>query len=277
MSVFDRFRRSSDQELDDELAAHMELEALSLERAGMAPEDARREARRRFGGVPRYAEAVRDVRGGRWLEWLGQDATYALRIARRFPAFSAIVVATLAVAIGANTAVFSVIDRVVLAPLPLPRDREIVLLTSQTPDGSNPRFAVSHADFLDWRSDTRSFAGMSAFVGSTVTITEGDEPERLSGLLVTSEYFDVLQVRPALGRLFRASDSPSELTSIAVLTSGFWARRFGSDSSIVGRSIRLAGGPVTVIGVLPADFSRVAPNLDIITILNPAILPNVEN
>jgi putative ABC transport system permease protein len=281
MSLFDRFRRSpdrpSDQELDDELTQHMEMEALSLERAGMSPEDARREARRRFGGVDKYAEELRDVRGARWLEWLGQDAKYALRIARRFPAFTAIVVATLAVAIGANTAVFSVIDRVVLAPLPLPRDREIVVLTSQTPDGSNPRFAVSHADFLDWRTDTRTFAGMSAFTGSTVTITEGDEPERLSGLLVTSEFFDVLQARPALGRLFRASDQPAEVTSTAVLTNGLWTRRFGSDSSIVGRSIRFGSGPVTVIGVLPATFDIVAPNVDVVTILNPSIIPNVEN
>lgn len=281
MSFFDRFRRSpdrlSDQELDDELTQHMELEAQSLERAGMSPEDARREARRRFGGVDRYAEELRDVRGGRWLEWLAQDATYALRMARRFPAFTTIVVATLAVAIGANTAVFSVIDRVVLAPLPLPRDREVVLLTSQTPDGANPRFAVSHADFLDWRSDTRTFAGMSAFTGSTVTITDGDQPERLAGLLVTSEFFDVLQVRPLLGRLFRASDEPAEVTSTAVLTNGFWTRRFGSDSAIVGRSIRFGSGPVTVIGVLPADFDVIAPNVDVVTILNPAVIPNVEN
>jgi predicted permease len=277
MSLFDRIRRPSDQELDDELKQHIEMEALALERAGMSSGDARGEARRRFGGVDRYAEELRDVRGGRWLEWLGQDARYALRIARRFPAFTTIVIATLGVAIGANTAVFSVIDRVVLSPLPFPRDRDLVQLYAQTPNGSEPRFAVSYADFLDWRTDTRSFAGMTAIVGSTVTLMEGDEPERLSGRLVTSEYFDVLQVRPALGRLFRASDTPSEVTSIAVLTHGFWARRFGSDSSIVGRSIRLAGGPVTVIGVLPADFSRVAPNLDIVTILNPAVIPNVEN
>jgi predicted permease len=281
MSLFDRFRRSpdrlSDEELDDELTQHMEMEALSLERAGMSPEDARREARRRLGGVDRYAEELRDVRGGRWLDWLGQDATYALRIARRFPAFTTIVVATLAVAIGANTAVFSVIDRVVLAPLPLPRDREVVLLYSQTPDGSNPRFAVSHADFLDWRSDTRSFAGMSAFTGSTVTITEGDEPERLSGLLVTPEFFDVLQMRPAMGRLFRASDQPAEVTGTAVITNGLWTRRFGSDSSIVGRTIRFGSGPVTVIGVLPADFDVVGPNIDVVTLLKPEMIPNVEN
>ena len=281
MSLFDRFRRHSDQpsdqELDDELTQHMEMEALSLERAGMAPADARREARRRFGGVDRYAEELRDVRGGRWLEWLGQDAKYALRMARRFPAFTTIVVATLAVAIGANTAVFSVIDRVVLAPLPLPRDREVVLLTSQTPDGSNPRFAVSHADFLDWRSDTRSFAGMSAFTGSTVTITEGEQPERLSGLLVTSDFFDVLQVRPLLGRLFRASDPPAEVAGTAVLTHGFWTRRFGSDAAIVGRSIRFGAGPMTVIGVLPADFGEIGPNIDVVTLLNPSMIPNVEN
>lgn len=281
MSLLDRFRRTperlSNQELDDELAQHMELEALALERSGMSPEDARREARRRLGGVDRYAEELRDVRGGRWLEYVGQDAKYALRIARRFPAFTAIVVATLAVAIGANTAVFSVIDRVVLAPLPLPNDREVVLLTSQTPDGSNPRFAVSHADFLDWRSETRSFAGMSAFTGSTVTITEGNEPERLSGLLVTSEFFDVLQARPRLGRLFRASDQSGEAAGTAVITNGLWARRFGSDSSIVGRSIRFGAGPMTIIGVLRADFDDFAPNVDVVTVLNPAVIPNVEN
>jgi predicted permease len=277
MSLFDRFRRPSNQQLDEELQQHLEMEALALERTGMSPGDARREARRRFGGVDRYAEELRDVRGGRWLEWIGQDTRYAFRIARRFPAFTAIVIATLGVAIGANTAVFSVIDRVVLSPLPFPRDRDLVQLYSQTPNGSDPRFGVSYADFLDWRADTRSFTGMTAVVGSTVTLMEGDEPERLSGRLVTSEYFDVLQVRPALGRVFHASDAPTEVTSIAVLTNSLWARRFGSDSSIVGRSIRLAGGPVTVIGVLPADFSRTAPNLDIITILNPAVIPNVEN
>jgi predicted permease len=285
MSLFHRFRRPSDQptdrpsdqELDDELTQHMEMEALALERAGMSPENARREARRRFGGVDKYAEEVRDVRGGRWLEWLGQDAKYALRTARRFPTFTSIVVATLAVAIGANTAVFSVIDRVVLAPLPFPRDRELMLLYAETPDGSNPRFAASYADFLDWRRDTRSFAGMSAFTGSTLTIIEGDQPERLSGLLVTSDYFDVLQARPALGRLFRSSDGPSDVTTTAVITNGFWTRRFGSDLGVVGRTIRLGSGPVTVIGVLPADFGLAAPNIDIVTILNPASIPNVEN
>src|SRR6185503_6771410 len=173
MSLFDRFRRRpdelTDQELDDELTQHIEMEALALQRGGMSLEDARREARRRFGGVVRYAEELRDVRGGRWAEWLGQDMKYALRIARRFPAFTSIVVTTLAIAIGANTAVFSVIDRVVLAPLPFPRDRDLVSLTSQTPDGANQRFAVSHADFLDWRKDTRAFSGMSAFTGSTLT------------------------------------------------------------------------------------------------------------
>jgi predicted permease len=281
MSFFDRFRRPADQltdqELDDELTQHMEMEALALQRAGMSPDDARREARRRFGGVPKYSEELRDVRGSRWLEWLSQDAKYALRIARRFPAFTAIVVTTLAIAIGANTAVFSVIDRVVLAPLPFPQDRELVSLTAQNPDGSSPRFSVSHADFLDWRKDTRTFAGMTAFTGSTLTITEGDQPERLAGLLVTSEFFDVLQARPAMGRLFRATDQAAEVTSIAVITNSLWRRRFASDSSIVGRSIRLGSGPVTIVGVLPPSFDTFAPNLDMVTILNPAIIPNVEN
>src|SRR5262245_17447605 len=111
-------RRDTNTELDDELRFHLEMEARELEKRGVAPDVARREAHRRFGGVDRYAEELRDVRGSRWIEWVGQDTRYALRVARRFPAFTAIVVLTLGFAIGANTAIFSVIDGVLLRKLP---------------------------------------------------------------------------------------------------------------------------------------------------------------
>ena len=276
MSLFS-FGRPSDKDLDDELASHIELEALSLERQGMSPGDARREAKRRFGGVDKYAEEVRDVRGSRWFEWFLQDVKYALRIARRFPSFTLIVVATLAVAIGANTAVFSVIDSVILAPLPFPRDKEIVLVYAQNPDGSSPRFSASYADFLDWRKETRSYTGMSAFMRSTLMISEGGEPERLAGLIVSPNFFEVLQARALRGRLFRDSDQAAEGTSVAVISHGLWTRRFGADSSIVGRDLRLGSGALTIIGILPQEFDFDGTPVDVVTILNPTIIPNVES
>src|SRR6185503_2662190 len=158
-------RREPDANLGDEVRFHLEMETAALVRAGMSPERAAEEARRRFGGVDRHTEALRDERSGRLLEVLGQDARYALRVARRFPGFTTIVVATLGFAIGANTAIFGVIDAVLLRPLPFANPDEVALLYSQNPDASLPRFSVSYADFLDWRSQTRSFSGMAAFAG----------------------------------------------------------------------------------------------------------------
>lgn len=271
------FARETDVDLDDELRFHLDMERHALERDGLAPEAARGEARRRFGGVDRYAEELRDVRGFRWLEWLGQDARYAARVARRFPTFTAIVVVTLGVAIGANTAVFSVIDSVLLRPLPFPHAHELVLIYAQNPDKSQPRFSSSYADFLDWRRQTSSFAGMAAYASSSLTLTEGDEPERLAGLSVTKNIFDVLGLRPQLGRVFREGDSDAESAGAVVLSHGLWQRRFGGDSAIIGRAVKLGGGQRTVIGVLPANFDLVGRGTDVMTVFEPASIPNVQD
>jgi len=271
------FVRDSRDDLDDELRFHIEMESQALERGGLARDAALGEARRRFGGVDRYREELRDVRGLRWLEWLAQDARYAARVALRFPTFTVIVVLTLGVAIGANTAVFSVIDTVLLRPLPFPNPHELVLLYSQNPDKSQQRFSVSYADFLDWRRQTSTFAGMSAFTSTSMTLTEGDEPERLSGLAVTPDFFDVLGIRPRLGRVFHGGDTEAETGAEIVLTHGLWTRRFGADSSIVGRTVKLGAGARTVIGVLPPEFDLVARTIDAVTVLNPASIPDAMN
>ena len=269
--------RDSHEELDDELRFHLEMESQALQRAGLAPDAARGEARRRFGGVDRYREELRDVQGFRWLEWLGQDARYAGRVARRFPMFTAIVVLTLGVAIGANTAVFSVIDTVLLRPLPFPRPHELVMLYSVNPDKTQPRFSVSYADFLDWRLQTSTFAGMAAYTSSSMTLTDGDEPERLAGLSVTKDFFDVLGARPRLGRLFHAGDADAETGTGVVLSHGLWQRRFAGDPAIVGRPVKFGGGERTVIGVLPPEFDVGGRSIDAVTILSPASIPGVEN
>src|SRR5690242_8483739 len=242
-SMFRRLRgllgRVSDNEIDEELRFHLAMEADMLERDGMSRELAVAEARRRFGGVAQHTEELRDVRGGRIMENLLQDIRYALRLARRFPAFTAIVLLTLGIAIGANTAIFSVVNATLLRPLPFPDGDRLAILYSQNPDKSLPRFSVSYADFLDWRTQTRSFTGMAAVTGTSLTLINDGEPLRLNGQSVTREYFDVLGVRPERGRLFATRDDATETASEVVITYAFWQRQLAGDPSVVGRRLRM--------------------------------------
>jgi putative ABC transport system permease protein len=263
--------------LNDEVRFHLEMETRVLERGGLSPDAARAEAHRRFGGVDRYTEELRDERGGRMLEAMSHDARYAFRVARRFPAFTSIVLLTLGITIGANTAIFSVVDTVLFRPLPFPRGEELVLLYAQNPDKSLPRFSVSYADFLDWRTQTRGFTDIAAYASSSLTFVAGDDAQRLAGLSVTNNFFDVLRTRPRLGRLFRNGDAESETDNEIVLTYGFWQRQFGADSTIVSRQVKVGGGTRTVIGVLPPEFDLDGRLLDVLTVLSPASIPNVES
>ena len=272
-----RFRREPVPNLGEEVRFHLEMEASALERAGLSPEAARAEAHRKFGGVDRYTEELQDERGGRRIEALRQDARYAFRVAKRFPAFTTIVVLTLGIAIGANTAIFSVVDTVLLRPLPFPRGDELVLLYAQNPDKSAPRFSVSYADFLDWQKQTRSFTDISAYATSSLTFVSGDDAQRLAGLSVTSNFFDVLGAHPRFGRLFHTKDLPAETDNEIVLTHAFWQRQLGSDSTIIGRAIKVGTSTRTVIGVLPPDFDLDGQPLDAVTVLVPAGIPNVES
>ena len=272
-----RLSRESNANLTDELRFHLEMETRQLEATGLSRADAENEARRRFGGVDRYTEELRDERGGRFFEHLRLDARYALRLARRFPAFTAIVVLTLGISIGANTAIFSVVDAVLLRPLPFPRGQDLVLLYAQNPDKSLPRFSVSYADYVDWRKETHSFTDIAAYTTSSLTFTDHEDVQRLAGLSVTPNFFDVLLARPQLGRLYHDRDPASETDNEIVLTYGFWQRALAADPSIVGRPIKIGGSSRTVIGVLPADFNLDGNPVDALTVLVPAAIPNVES
>ncbi len=269
--------RVSDDEIDEELRFHLAMEAELLERGGMTRDLAVAEARRRFGGVVQHTEELRDVRGGRIMENLLQDVRYALRLSRRFPAFTAIVLLTLGISIGANTAIFSVVNATLLRPLPYLDDSRLAVLFSQNPDKSLPRFSVSYADFLDWRAQTRSFSGMAAGTGSSLTLIGDGEPLRLNGQSVTSDYFDVLGVRPERGRLFAAGDPATESASEIILTYDFWQRQLAGDPKIIGRRLRTGTGERTVVGVLPRSYDRDNPGVDAVTVLDPASIPGVEN
>ena len=270
-------RREPDAELTEELRFHLDMETGALERSGLAPQQARDEARRRLGGFDRHTEDLRDVRGGRSLDALRQDVRYALRTWKRFPGFTAIVIGTLAIAVGATTAMFSVVNTVLLRQLPFPRPDDVVLLYSQNPDRSFPRFSVSYADYLDWRRDTHSFTDIAVFGGNAPTILGGQEPERLAGLTVSSNFFDVLQVHAAVGRLFGPEDVDGASSDAIVLSDGFWRRRFGADPSIVGRRVQLAGRDRTVTGILAPDFMLDGRPIDVVTVLDPATIPGVQS
>jgi len=279
MRLIDRLlKRDPDADLTDELRFHLEMEAKKLRDTGLAPDAARQEARRRLGGVDKYTEELRDVRGGRGWDAFVQDARYALRVSRRFPAFTLIVVATLGIAIGANTAIFSVVNATLLRPLPYPNGDRLALLYSNNVPNSIPRFSVSYADYLDWRAQTRSFTDMAAYTGGSLTLQTDDAPLRLSAWNVTSNFFDVGGVQPHIGRFFHDKSPPSETSSEVILAYDLWQRQFAGDPSIVGRSIRFASGTRSVIGVLPKSFDLDGRrNIDAVIVLDPQSIPNVAD
>src|SRR5436190_18578732 len=182
-------RSAIEREMQEEMRFHLEMEAAELARLGN--EDAWRAARRRFGGVARYQDDARDARGGRWLEELRQDARYALRVLGRGRGFAAVSVLTLALGVGANTAIFSVVRGVLLRSLPYPEPDRLVAITSVI-NGSPT--AASPPDFFDWRTQAKAFSGISAHFLSTTALTSGGEAQRLTQARVSSNFFDVLGV-----------------------------------------------------------------------------------
>jgi predicted permease len=247
-------RHRADDDLREELQAHLEMETAENIRRGMQPDEARRQAMLASGGLTQAAEAVRDQRGLPWLESIAADIRYALRALRHNPAFTAVVVITLALGIGANTAIFSVVRAVLLKPLPhRDGDRLVYLRHSMDgPGGANLAFSVPEVN--DLRDGARSLAGIAEFSSWTVTL-QGDDAVRIDVGLVTGNYFEVMGLSPVLGRLTRPSDDGPGVPPVAVLTHDAWMKRFGGDSSIVGKQVRLDGKSVTVIGVVqPAPF-----------------------
>ena len=242
-------RSAIEREMQEEMRFHLEMEAAELARSGN--EDAWRAARRRFGGVARYQDDARDARGGRWLEELRQDARYALRVLGRGRGFAAVSVLTLALGVGANTAIFSVVRGVLLRQLPYADAERLVAIASVIRGSAT---AVSPPDFVDWRAQGKSFSGIAAHFLSTTNLTGTGEPERLNQARVSANFFDVLGVAPILGRGFAPTEDERSAPHVAVLSDRLWRRRFGADEKIIGRTIVLDDFPTTVIGVAPPQF-----------------------
>jgi|tagenome__1003787_1003787.scaffolds.fasta_scaffold20984049_5 putative ABC transport system permease protein len=255
------FRREVERELADELQLHIELEQEKNERLGMSPDEARRAALVTFGGVERYKEEARDARGVRLLETVAQDLRYALRTMRKTPAFTATVILTLGLGVGATSAIFSIVNAVLLRPLPYGNEQSLVRLYSQVPDGTIDRFSVSIPDYLDYKTRNRVFSDMAMWLNSTMTLGDGGEPQRLAAVFASDNLFSLMGVTPLHGRLLQPGDS--DHPDVVVLSHGVFARRFGSDSAIVGRRITLDGSAKTVIGVLPPNFRLYTRDVDV--------------
>jgi putative ABC transport system permease protein len=253
-------RRRAD--LDDELRFYFDMRARELVEQGMSESDARHEAVREFGDLEytkRYclAEDAMSTREERRTDFVGelrQDVAHSWRALRRAPGFAAVALVTLALGIGANAAIFSVVNGLLLRDLPFADADELVRVWGAHLDSGRDRSQVSAADFIDLRTRQRSFASLGAFSwGGGTYIGDGD-PVRLSGLRVDANVFTTLGVRPTLGRVFTVGEDSAGVAPTVLLTFGAWQRLFGGDSAIVGKAINISGRMRTVIGVLPASF-----------------------
>ncbi|HEU5217791.1 MAG TPA: ABC transporter permease [Gemmatimonadales bacterium] len=244
-----------ENDLRDELQAHLDMETAENIRRGMRPDEARRQAALASGGLTQAAEAVRAQRGLPWIESLGADFRYALRALRHSPAFTAVVVITLGLGIGANTAIFSVVRGVLLRPLPH-RDGDRLVYLRHSMDGpGGASIAFSVPEIRDFRTGARSLGGIAEFSSWNLRLQGDEGAVQLDVGLVTGNYFEVMGLAPVLGRLTGPGDDGPGVPPVMVLTHEFWMKRFGGDSAIIGKQLRLDGKPVTVIGVVqPAPF-----------------------
>jgi putative ABC transport system permease protein len=245
-------RRRHDREFADELNSHLQLHIDDNLRAGMTPAEARRAAMIALGGVIQTTERYRDRRGLPILDALHQDLMYAVRVLRKNRGFTATVIVTLAIGIGANTAIFSVVNAVLLRPLPYPASHRLVSVSQLHLRSGTPEWAT-WPDYVDWRDRATRLQGLGSAWPVAINLTGVDEPERLPGAAVTASLFSVLQVAPVIGRSF--SDKTDEDPRSVILGHAMWQRRFASDPRVIGRALELNGRRHTVVGVMPERFS----------------------
>src|SRR5215213_5852605 len=248
-----RRRESVISDIDREMRLHLEMQVDANIRAGMSPTEAREKAMRSFGNLNRAVDAAYDVKGGGLFETLMQDVRYGVRMLAKHKAFTSIAVITLALGIGANTAIFSVVNELLLRPLPY-RDAERVVTVWEVSPGGRHQNTTSRANFRAWREQNTSFQYIAAFTDQRLNLTGTGEPEELSVQFVTPEFFKILGVDPVQGRTFLPEDDKADASAVAVLSYGLWQRRFGGQASIVGQPITLNGEAFTVIGVMPPSF-----------------------
>ncbi len=254
-----------ERDLDDELAAYLDLVAAEKVRAGMSPQAARRAARIQLGGVEQVKEGVRGARVGAFFDTLLLDLRYGARALARSPSFTVVAVLALALGIGANTAIFSVIRGVLLAPLPYPQAGQLVLVSRHFARSNFPYGNLCIADYLDWRASNRAFEEPALVQRRRFDLTGMGEPEQLSGAAVTAGFFSALRVRPLLGRAFSAGEDGPGRQRLAVISEALWRRRFAGSARVIGQAVDLDGIRSTIVGVMPSSFHFPRPDSEVWT------------
>jgi putative ABC transport system permease protein len=250
------FRRNAvETELDDELHFHFERQVQKYERAGLAREEALRRARLEFGGINQVKEECREARGVHFMEELFQDVRYGLRMLRKSPGFTAVALLTLALGIGANTSIFSVVYGVLLRPLPYQDSDSVIVLNETTPKVG--RVSVSYPNFVDWRSWNHTFSRMTAVTSVSYNLAGVNQPESISGEAVSPDFLSMLGVHPLLGRDFDPSEEKAGATPVVLLGYELWQSHLGGERDVLGRTINLDGHGFTIIGVLPPEFRSI--------------------
>jgi len=252
------FRTREDADRDDELRMHLELQVAENERAGMTPDEARRQAALSFGGIERVREEVREARGGAWLEDWAADVRYAFRILRTNPGFTAVALLTLTLGIGANTAMFSIVNGVLLKPLAYSEPDRLVRVYQASPRDGVLEGRFSRQDLEDYASRARSFSALAGFVSVSTILNGQGDPVEIEYTHVTDEFFRLLGVKPLLGRLLLDEDHRAAAPN-ALISESMWRSYLGADAGIIGSRILLRGEPYTVVGVLPASMTHPTP------------------
>ena len=248
------FRRRMDEELEEELQSHIHMQAWKNRSSELDPAEAMRLARLQFGSVVCATEQCREQRGISSVEILAKDVHFALRMLRKSPGFTTVALLTLALGIGANTAIFSVVNAVLLRPLPYADASRLVLVSEARPQAGISGLGMSYPPFTELRDVNHAFSAVAGLGGHALVLTGYGEPSEVSTVVVTPEFFSVFAAEPLLGRVFVPDDGRRGAAAVVVVSENLWRSRFGADAGIVGRSITLDMRPYTVVGVMPATF-----------------------
>src|SRR6266567_6318012 len=246
-------KRDREKELEAELRSHLAMaEREHLER-GADGVEATRAARREFGNMELVKETTRDAWGWGFFDRLMQDLQFGVRMITKSPGFAVAAILTLALGIGANTALFSVVNGVLLNPLPYPEPEQLVTLHE-----SKPNFeagSISFLNFRDWRKENTTFSMMGISRGYSFSLTGAGEPEQVPAQLVSTDFLPMLGVKPVIGRLFEEGEDEFGASPIVIIRAGFWNRKFGSARDVLGKGLTLDGRSYSIVGVVPANFN----------------------
>jgi predicted permease len=246
-------RKQREEELDAEIKGHLEMAKRDRVERGESPDQARANALREFGNVGLVKEVTREIWGWTSLDRLGQDLRFGWRMLRKNPGFSLIAILTLALGIGANTAIFTLLDKVLIRSLPVEQPQQLVVFAK---DASGAPVSFSYPMFAELRTHDQSLSGVAAYTQQPFSLSDGSRTDRVIGQIVSGNFFEVLGLRPALGRFFLpVEDHTPGSHPVTVISYGLWQRRFGADPAVIGKTINLNAYQYTVVGVTPKEFT----------------------